>query len=224
MTGKEISFDSEEEYKQHLEIFIYTIILIVLLVTIICIFLLEVQLICWYTNSIYTFVDDVEIVKIGIAKTHMSAFKKSGKYLAHWDIVCQDKDGNYYFVYATKPLNLQANPRGDPLKESKKRELKDSLRCISDENDIEFKGTRCVYIQAYSKMKWKYKISELYSVNTTLYTIAKEYNKQLSQKYNALYNNCYHSARKTINVFHKNAIKNKEFTLIKTLVDLKNIV
>lgn len=209
MTGKEISFDSEEEYKQHLEIFIYTIILIVLLVTIICIFLLEVQLICWYTNSIYTFVDDVEIVKVGIAKTHMSAFKKSGKYLAHWDIVCQDKDGNYYFVYATKPL-----------KESKKRDL----RCISDENDIEFKGTRCVYIQAYSKMKWKYKISELYAVNTTLYTIAKEYNKQLSQKYNALYNNCYHTARKTINVFHKNAIKNKEFTLIKTLVDLKNIV
>ena len=209
MTGKEISFDSEEEYKQHLEIFIYTIILIVLLITIIVIFLLEVQLICWYTNSIYTFVDDVEIVKVGIAKTHMSAFKKSGKYLAHWDIVCQDKDGNYYFVYATKPL-----------KESKKR----NLRCISDENDIEFKGTRCVYIQAYSKMKWKYKISELYDVNTSLYTIAKEYNKQLSQKYNALYNNCYHSARKTINVFHKNAIKNKEFTLIKTLVDLKNIV
>ena len=213
MTEKEITFQSEDEYKQHLEIFIYTIILIVLLVTVIVIFLLEVQLICWYTNSIYTFVDDIEIVKIGIAKTHMSAFKKSGKYLAHWDIVCQDKDGNYYFVYATKPL-----------KESKKKELKDSLRCISDVNDIEFKGTRCVYIQAYDKMKWKYKVSKLYPVKASIYTIAKEYNKQLSQKYNALYNNCYHTARKTINVFHKNAIKNKEFTLIKTLVDLKNIV
>lgn len=189
------------------EIHIYTIILIVLLVLIISVFLIEVQLVCCYTNSIYTFVEDVKIVKIGIAKTHMSAFKKSGKYLAHWDIVCQDENGNYYFVYATKPL---------------KKDI--GQKCITEESEVVFKGTRTVYIQSREKMGWKYKITKLFTTDTTLFEVAKEYNKQLSQKYNALYNNCYHSARKTINTFHENAIQKKEFTLIKTIADLKNIV
>ena len=189
------------------EIYVYTIILIILIVLVITVFLIEVQLVCCYTNSIYTFVEDVKIVKIGIAKTHMSAFKKSGKYLAHWDIICQDENGNYYFVYATKPL---------------KKNL--GQKCITEESDVVFRGTRTVYIQAYDKMNWKYKVNKLYTADTTLFEVAKEYNKQLSQKYNVLYNNCYHSARKTINTFHPNAIQKKEFTLVKTIVDLKNIM
>ena len=203
---------------QLISLFLFVLIVIVMIM----VTLINFILLCKYTGQIISFVDDyknIQIKRLGLAKTHMSMIEKAGNYIAHWDLICEDELGNQYIIYTNKF-------KDDPKLTDKIKSVESMLL-----NNMILEGNRSVFIEYKDNLPWKYKRDKMYDLQRLipLSSIVEIFSENLQNKYNVVDYNCFHNCKKTVESFCQIdnpyfSIKQKYYTLPNLLTDIVNVI